>query len=61
MYLPTFWKITVEANLNKWKHVAGYGLPISFLLVWIGYGSLYNWTYSCIIPPPSGVEKRTIL
>ena len=58
MYLPTFWKITVEANLYKWKHVAGYALPVSFLLLWIGSPSIYNWTYSTIIPPPSGVEKR---
>jgi hypothetical protein len=26
--------------------------------VWIMYPSLYNWTFSTIIPPPTGVNKR---
>ena len=58
MYLPTFWKMTIEANMYRWKHIAGYGLPVGFLFVWIMQPSLYNWTYTTIIPPPSGVAKR---
>ena len=27
MYLPTFWKITMEASAYKMRHVAGWGLP----------------------------------
>ena len=58
MYLPSFWKMTIEANIHRCKHIAGYGLPIGFLVTWIMFPSLYNWTYSVIIPPPSGVAKR---
>ena len=58
MYLPTFWKMTVEANLHRWKHAGGYILPVGALVGWIMYPSLYNYTYSVIIPPPSGVAKR---
>jgi hypothetical protein len=58
MYLPTFWKLQFESYLYRQKHMAGYALPVGFLTIWILYPSLYNWTYSCIIPPPSGVEKQ---
>ena len=58
MYLPTFWKMTVEANFFRYRQVVGYALPVGFLVTWIMFPSLYNWTYSTIIPPPSGVEKR---
>jgi len=58
MYLPTFWKLTAEATAYRFRHVGGYLVPISFLVVWIMYPSLYNWTYSCLIPPPRGVPKR---
>ena len=27
MYLPTFWKITMEASAYKMRHVAGWSLP----------------------------------
>ena len=58
MYLPTFWKLTTEATLYRFKHVAGYALPLGFMFVWILYPSLYNWIFSSIIPPPRGVAKR---
>eukprot|EP00347_Sterkiella_histriomuscorum_P005153 403357692 len=58
MYLPTFWKLTTEATMYRFRHVSGYVVPISFLITWIMFPSLYNWTFSCIIPPPRGVPKR---
>ena len=58
MYLPTFWKLTTEATMYKMKHVAGYGLPIGILMLWLLKDSIYNWTFSCLIPPPRGVSKR---
>ena len=27
MYLPTFWKLTMEAYPARWKQLAGWGLP----------------------------------
>ncbi|CDW73300.1 UNKNOWN [Stylonychia lemnae] len=69
MYLPTFWKLTAEATAFRMRHVSGYLVPVSFLgmnsffltyfvVCWIMYPSLYNWTFSCLIPPPRGVPKR---
>jgi hypothetical protein len=31
MYLPTFWKLTTEATLYRFRHVAGYVAPVGFL------------------------------
>jgi hypothetical protein len=61
MYLPTFWKLTAEANLYRGKHMAGWLLPAGLMVAWIGFPSFYNWTYSTIIPPPKGVAKRNWL
>ena len=58
MYLPTFWKLTTEATAYRFKQVAGYGVPVGMLLTWVIWPSLYNWTFSCLIPPPRGVPKR---
>ena len=58
MYLPTFWKMCAEATAYRLRHVAGYGVPVGVLLIWVINPSLYNWTYSTIIPPPRGVPKR---
>ena len=58
MYLPTFWKLASEASMYKMRHVAGWGVPVGFLLVWVGHASIYNWVYSTIIPPPRGVLKK---
>ena len=58
MYLPTFWKLTTEASAYRLYHMAGYVLPVSFLLGWIAFPSFYNWTFSTIIPPKTGVDKR---
>jgi hypothetical protein len=58
MYLPTFWKLTMEAQGYRVKHIAGWLLPASFMIGWIGFPSFYNWTFSTIIPPPTGVQKR---
>ena len=70
MYLPTFWKLTAEATMYRSRHMAGYGVPVGFfcklcpppllffIVVWIMFPSLYNWVFSCIIPPPRGVPKR---
>ena len=58
MYLPTFWKLTTEATAYRFKHIAGYGVPVGMLLTWVIWPSIYNWTFSCLIPPPRGVPKR---
>jgi len=58
MYLPTFWKLTIEASGYRLKHMAGWTLPAAIMIGWIGFPSFYNWTYSTIIPPPTGVQKR---
>lgn len=58
MYLPTFWKLTKEAQAYKLRHAAGWGFPAGIFLTWVFYHSLYNWTFSTIIPPPTGVVKR---
>lgn len=71
MYLPTFWKLTYEATKYRGRHMAGYGVPVGFfgnnpfprlilfyLVTWLMFPSLYNWVFSCIIPPPRGVPKR---
>ena len=60
MYLPTFWKLTTEATAYKVRHIAGWGLPLGAMFVWIIQPSIYNWVYSCIIPPDRGVPKREI-
>ena len=31
MYLPTFWKLTTEATMYRARHMAGYGVPVTFL------------------------------
>ena len=58
MYLPTFWKLTTEATMYRGRHMAGWLLPASLMVAWIGFPSFYNWTYTTIIPPPTGVAKR---
>ena len=58
MYLPTFWKLTMEAYNYKLKHMVGYGVPVGFFLCWIINPSLYNWYYTSFEPPPTGVAKR---
>lgn len=58
MYLPTFWKLTTEAYKYRVRHMAGWGGVAGLMAVWIMYPSLYNWTFSTIIPPPTGVNKR---
>ena len=60
MYLPTFWKLTTEAYFYKMWHMAGWATPAVFMVGWIGAPSFYNWTFSTIIPPPSGVPKREL-
>ena len=60
MYLPTFWKLTAEATAYRLKHVAGYGLPVGIFIGWIAFPSFYNWTFTTIIPPPTGVAKRML-
>ena len=60
MYLPTFWKLTAEATMYRGRHVAGWALPAGIFGVWLAYPSLYNWTFSTIIPPPTGVAKRDL-
>ena len=61
MYLPTFWKLTSEATMYKVKHVSGWAVPAVFMAVWIGHASIYNWVFSCIIPPPRGVAKKILV
>ena len=58
MYLPTFWKLTAEATGYRARHMMGWALPGTLMVAWIGFPSFYNWTYSTIIPPPTGVQKR---
>ena len=58
MYLPTFWKLTMEAYSYKIRLIGGYGLPVGIFLGWIINPSLYNWYYTSICPPPIGVLKK---
>ena len=58
MYLPTFWKLTTEATAYRMRHIAGYGMPVGFLLLWVGKDSIYNMIFSTVIPPPRGVAKK---
>ena len=58
MYLPTFWKLTTEATMYRGRHLGGWLLPATCMVAWIGFPSFYNWTYSTIIPPPTGVAKQ---
>ena len=60
MYLPTFWKLTMEASIYRVKHIAGWGMPAGIFVLWIARDSIYNWVYSTIIPPPRGVSKRDL-
>ena len=60
MYLPTFWKLTAEATMYKSRHMAGWLMPVSFLFLWVGNASIYNWVFSTIIPPPRGVAKKEL-
>ena len=60
MYLPTYWKLMHEASMFRMRTFCSVFLPVGFLSVWILYPSLYNWTYTSIIPPPSGVEKKSL-
>ncbi|CAI2384309.1 unnamed protein product [Moneuplotes crassus] len=59
MYLPTFWKLTMEAWRYKMYHLAGWGLPGFIFVTWLLYPSIYNWVYSDIYPPERGVRKRS--
>jgi len=38
--------------------MSGWLLPASLMVAWIGFPSFYNWTFTTIIPPPTGVAKR---
>ena len=58
MYLPTFWKLSFEASRYRMKHMAGWGMPIGILLLWVGKDSIYNMIFSTILPPPRGVSKK---
>ena len=58
MYLPTFWKLTTEAYFSLRKSMIGWAIPAGIMFCWLLYPSLYNWTFSSIIPPPRGVQKR---
>lgn len=58
MYLPTFWKMTAEAQMYRGRHMAGWALPAGLMVAWIGFPSFYNWTFTTIIPPATGVQKR---
>tara|TARA_B110000285_G_C14737456_1_gene429270 strand:- start:360 stop:548 length:189 start_codon:yes stop_codon:yes gene_type:complete len=58
MYLPTFWKLTTEATAYRMKHIAGWGLPVVILGIWVANPSIYNWVFSCIIPPSRGVPRK---
>ena len=58
MYLPTFWKLHMEAYFFRSKQMMGYALPAGALVGWIMYPSLYNYWYSVQSPPKPGVEKR---
>ena len=58
MYLPTFWKLTMEASSYKMRHLGGWGLPVGTFVTWILYPSLYNWYYTSICPPETGVALR---
>lgn len=60
MYLPTFWKLTTEASMYRVRHMSGWVLPAGLMVGWIGFPSFYNWTFSTIIPPPTGVQKRDL-
>ena len=60
MYLPTFWKLTTEATGYKLRHVSGWGLPVCFFVGWIAYPSFYNWYYTSINPPETGVKLRKV-
>ena len=59
MYLPTFWKLCMEAGAYKVRHIAGYGLPVGGLVFWVMFPSFYNWYYTSIVPPPNGVLLRS--
>ena len=59
MYLPTFWKLTAEAQAHRFRHIAGWGMPIGTFLLWVGKDSIYNMYYSVIVPPPRGVAKKS--
>ena len=58
MYLPTFWKLTTEATAYRMRHVAGWGMPVTVFLLWVGKDSLYNMFFSTVLPPPTGVAKK---
>ena len=60
MYLPTFWKLTAEAGVYKVRHMAGWVVPAGAFGVWVIYPSLYNWFFTSIRPPPTGVLKRAV-
>ena len=60
MYLPTFWKLATEASWYKMRHAAGWLMPASVMMIWLGHSSIYNWVFSNIIPPPRGVNKKTV-
>ncbi len=65
MYLPTFWKLKQEFRFFCYKKALLWGVPASFmgnifliLVFWIMHHSFYNWVYTSIIPPPTGVQRR---
>ena len=60
MYLPTFWKLQSEAQMYRFRHAAGWGVPAFLMVTWIGQASIYNWVFSTIIPPERGVPKRNL-
>ena len=60
MYLPTFWKLVSEASAYRMRHVAGWVMPLSLMVMWIGKDSLYNMYFSVISKPPRGVAKKEL-
>lgn len=63
MYLPSFWKLAMEANAFRAYYIMGYAVPVTAfgtpLLhpppgVWIIYPSIYNWLFSSVWKPERG-------
>lgn len=59
MYLPTFQKLTMELAMRKGRSV---GLAVGVGFVTFGtsvmWNHLYNFVYTDIYPPASGVIRR---
>ena len=51
MYLPTFWKLTMEAQVSRAYKIAGYGLPVGI------FGTPLS-ILSALIPSQTEKESR---